>query len=102
MALVSVAYGFFGGGKICAQSGQPHSLKADVTFQDVTLSWKAPTDDITLQWHDDEDYNGLDGVLKDPQGAVEFYAASKFTADELAPYAGQTIDAVRYWEPLGI
>ncbi len=89
---------FSGGGKICAQSGQPHSLKADVTFQDVTLSWKAPTDDITLQWHDDEDYNGLDGVLKDPQGAVEFYAASKFTADELAPYAGQTIDAVRYWE----
>lgn len=69
-----------------------------MTFQDVTLSWKAPADEIVLQWHDDEDYNGLDGVLKDPQGAVEFYAASKFTADELAPYSGQTIDAVRYWE----
>lgn len=98
MALVSVVYGLSGGGKIHAQNGQPHSLKADVTFQDVTLSWKAPADEIVLQWHDDEDYNGLDGVLKDPQGAVEFYAASKFTADELAPYSGQTIDAVRYWE----
>lgn len=89
---------FHGGGEIHAQNGQPHSLKADVTFQDVTLSWKAPADEIVLQWHDDEDYNGLDGVLKDPQGAVEFYAASKFTADELAPYSGQTIEAVRYWE----
>lgn len=38
MALVSVVYGLSGGGKIHAQNGQPHSLKADVTFQDVTLS----------------------------------------------------------------
>lgn len=81
----------------CA-NGQPHSLKADVTFSDVTLSWKKPTDDIILQWHDDEDYNGMDGVLKDPEGSIEFYAASKFSASELAAYAGQTITDVRYWE----
>ena len=98
IAFLSIASGFIGECSICAQNGQPHSLKADVTFQDVTLSWKAPADEITLQWHDGEDYNGLDGILKDPQGAVEFYAASKFTPGELAAYAGQTIDAVKYWE----
>ena len=97
ITLLMVASGIVGG-KLCAQNGQPHSLKADVTFQDVSLSWKAPADDIVLQWHDDEDYNGLDGVLKDPQGAVEFYVGAKFTADELAAYAGQKIDSVRYWE----
>lgn len=96
-ALLTVASGILGG-KICAQNGQPHTLKADVTFQDVSLSWKAPADNIVLQWHDDEDYNGFDGKLKDPQGAVEFYVASKFTAAELADYAGQQIDSVRYWE----
>ena len=95
IAFLSIASGFIGECSICAQNGQPHSLKADVTFQDVTLSWKAPADEITLQWHDGEDYNGLDGILKDPQGAVEFYAASKFTPGELAAYAGQTIDAVK-------
>ena len=97
ITLLMVASGIVGG-KLCAQNGQPHSLKADVTFQNVSLSWKAPADDIVLQWHDDEDYNGLDGVLKDPQGAVEFYVGAKFTADELAAYAGQKIDSVRYWE----
>lgn len=97
ITLLMVASGIFGG-KLCAQNGQPHSLKADVTFQDVSLSWKAPADEIVLQWHDDEDYNGVDGFLKDPQGAVEFYVGAKFTADELTAYAGQKIDSVRYWE----
>ena len=98
IVLFSIAFGFSGTEKIHAQNGQPHSLKADVTFSDVTLSWKKPTDDIILQWHDDEDYNGMDGVLKDPEGSIEFYAASKFSASELAAYAGQTITDVRYWE----
>lgn len=40
----------------------------------------------------------MDGVLKDPEGSIEFYAASKFSASELAAYAGQTITDVRYWE----
>ena len=91
IVLFSIAFGFSGTEKIHAQNGQPHSLKADVTFSDVTLSWKKPTDNIILQWHDDEDYNGMDGVLKDPEGSIEFYAASKFSASELAAYAGQTI-----------
>lgn len=98
IVLFSIAFGFSGTEKIHAQNGQPHSLKADVTFSDVTLSWKKPTDNIILQWHDDEDYNGMDGVLKDPEGSIEFYAASKFSASELAAYAGQTITDVRYWE----
>ena len=96
IAFLSIASGFIGECSICAQNGQPHSLKADVTFQDVTLSWKAPADEITLQWHDGEDYNGLDGILKDPQGAVEFYAASKFTADDGDAFSATTTHFLAY------
>lgn len=81
-----------------AQNGQPHSLKAEVNFTDVKLDWKVPTDDITLQWHDDEDYNGFDGILKDPQGSVELYAAIRLSASDLSAYAGQSISEVRYFE----
>ena len=43
VVLLLVASGILGG-KVYAQNGQPHTLKADVTFQDVSLSWKAPAD----------------------------------------------------------
>lgn len=84
-----VIYGFMGGLNVCAQNGQPHSVKAEVSFSDVKLSWKPPTDPITLQWHDGKDYNGFDGILKNPQGSIELYAASKFSASFLTNYVGQ-------------
>lgn len=73
---------------VFAQNGEPHTLTASALFDKVTLNWKKPTDAITLQWHDGEDYNGKDGVLSNPEGAVTFYAGAKFTAAELANYVG--------------
>ena len=66
-----------------AQNGNPHTLTGDVTFSDVTLNWQAPASDIKLQWHNDYDYNGTDGVQSNPQSGVVYYVASKFTKEEL-------------------
>lgn len=81
-----------------AQAGNPHTVTADVSFSDVTLKWKAPNDKITLQWHDGEDYNGMDGQLSTPEGMVVFYAASKFLPDELSYVAGQTVESINFFE----
>lgn len=89
---------FRGGVKINAQNGQPHSLKADVSFSDVTLSWKKPAEALTLQWHDGEDYNGKDGMLTSPEGTAIVYAAAKFTADDLKNYVGETVESIEYFE----
>lgn len=83
---------------VFAQNGEPHTLTASALFDKVTLNWKKPTDAITLQWHDGEDYNGKDGVLSNPEGAVTFYAGAKFTAAELANYVGQTVESVSLFE----
>lgn len=81
-----------------AQNGNPHTLVGDVTFNNVVLSWKAPATDITLQWHDGEDYNGTDGVLADPQGSVVYYVANKFTKEDLKNYVGEVIDSMSFFE----
>jgi len=89
----------FGGGVKCfAQDGQPHSLTATAVFSDVTLDWKTPTDAITLQWHDGQDYNGASGAQSDPEGGSVIYAAAKFTPSELKDYAGQTVESISYFE----
>ncbi len=87
-----------GAGDAYAQSGEPHSLKADAVFSDVTLSWKAPADKLTLQWHDDNDYNGLDGIQTTPGGSRTIYSASRFTAEDLAIHVGQKVDSLAYYE----
>lgn len=81
-----------------AQNGNPHTLVGDVTFNNVVLSWKAPATDITLQWHDGEDYNGTDGVLADPQGSVVYYVANKFTKEDLQNYVGEVVDSMSFFE----
>lgn len=81
-----------------AQNGNPHTLTGDVTFSDVTLNWQAPATDIKLRWHDDEDYNGSDGVQSSPQGSVVFYAASRFTKSEMKNYVGEVVDSISYFE----
>lgn len=98
VTLAAMASALSAAGTAYAQDGQPHSLKASANFSDVTLSWKTPADAITLQWHDDEDYNGVDGTLKNPEGAVTLYTAAKFTAEELKAYAGQTVQSISYFE----
>lgn len=92
------AFRSFRGGKINAQNGQPHSLKADVSFSDVTLSWKKPAEALTLQWHDGEDYNGKDGLQNNPEGTIIIYAANKFTADDLKNYVGETVESIKFFE----
>ena len=87
-----------GAGTAYAQSGEPHTVTANALFDKVTLSWKKPADAVTLQWHNDEDYNGADGQLANPEGAVTFYAGAKFTAADLTNYVGQTVDSVAMFE----
>lgn len=96
-ALLSLALCLLAG-NAQAQNGQPHSLKADASFTDVTLTWQKPTADLTLQWHDGDDYNGQDGQLTNPEGTAQVFTASKFTADELKDFVGQTVESIDYWE----
>ena len=84
--------------KVCNVLAAPRELTTTVSFDKVKLSWKAPTDPIELKWHDGEDYNGYDGIHKDPQGAVEMIIGARFTADDLKGYANKVIEAIDYFE----
>ncbi|MDO4512053.1 MAG: dockerin type I domain-containing protein [Bacteroidales bacterium] len=79
-----------------AQNGQPHSVKASVNFDQVTVQWNAPATDIELKWHNSYDYNGMDGVQSNPQGPCVIYGGSKFLPSELAAVAGQQVEAIAY------
>lgn len=79
-----------------AQSGQPHSLAASVTFSNVGLQWSAPASQLSLKWHDGNDYNGLDGEQETPGGPAVIYAGNKFTAVELKDYVGEKVDSINY------
>ncbi len=81
-----------------AQSGQPHSLTATPTFSTVDLQWSAPASELTLQWHNGEDYNGLSGNQETPGGPSVIYAGSKFTAAELKDYVGEKVDSINYFQ----
>lgn len=83
---------------ISAQNGNPHSLTGEAKFNNVVLNWQAPATDITLQWHDGEDYNGTDGVLSNPQGSVVYYVANKFTKEDLKNSVGEVIDSMSFFE----
>ncbi len=100
MSFVAVAASVLlsGGMAVNAQSGQPHSVKASVSFQDVTLSWQNPTDSILLKYHDDSSYDGTDGIKTNPEGMSKIYIANKYTAEDLKNYVGQTIDSISYFE----
>lgn len=95
--MVLVAAGM-GAANVAAQNGQPHSLKADALFSDVELTWKAPAENITLEWHDGSSYNGVDGKQNNPEGAAVLYAGAKFAAADLLNYVGETVDSIRYFE----
>lgn len=81
-----------------AQSGQPHSLAASVTFSNVGLQWSAPASQLSLKWHDGNDYNGLDGEQETPGGPAVIYAGNKFTAAELKDYVGEKVDSINYFQ----
>ena len=77
---------------------EPVALTAVENFDKVTLSWQSPKSPIELKWHDGEDYNGFDGIRKDPQGQVGLIMASRFTASELSASANKVIEAIDYFE----
>ncbi len=81
-----------------AKKGAPHSLTATATYDKVTLSWKSPADAKVLKWHNDEAYNGDDGLASDPQKPVEFYAGAKFKASDLTAWVGETIDSIAFYQ----
>lgn len=83
---------------LCAVRTAPHSVAATTNFNDVTLSWQAPTAPIELKWHDGEDYNGYDGVAGDPQGMQELIMAARFTPNELKASACMVVDSISYFE----
>lgn len=83
---------------LCAVRTAPHSVAATTNFNDVTLSWQAPTAPIELKWHDGEDCNGYDGVAGDPQGMQELIMAARFTPNELKASACMVVDSISYFE----
>lgn len=76
----------------------PHSMSASQSFDNVTLSWQAPTAPVELKWHDGEDYNGYDGMATDPQGPKQLIMAARFTPKELKAATCMVVDSVKYFE----
>ena len=76
----------------------PHSLKGTVNYTTVNLSWKAPTEDNVLQWHNDYSYNGISGIQTDPEGPATIYAANKFSPADLVGKAGEKVTHIAYNE----
>ncbi len=95
MMLVAIAAMTLGA---TAQNGAPHTVTATTALTDVTLSWKAPASPITLQWHDDSSYNGMDGIQATPGGTAVFYAANKFTPADLTALVGQQIKSISFFD----
>lgn len=83
---------------LMAKTGSPHSLTASTSFADVTLSWKAPHHENTLQWHNGSDYNGDQANVTDAQKGMVFYAGALFTAADLTANVGETISAVDFFQ----
>ena len=78
-----------------AKTGAPHTFVADASFTDVNLSWSAPSDAKELRWHDNRDYNGDTAPATDKQKSVKTYVASRFDANDLKNYVGETVEAIK-------
>ena len=77
-----------------AKTGAPHTVKAQVSFDNVALSWLSPSAKKRLCWHDGKDYNGDSAPVTNPQKSVKSYAGAKFTAADLVNSVGEKIQAV--------
>lgn len=83
---------------IQAKQGAPHTVKAAANFSDVSISWQAPQSAKQLKWHNDNDYDGSQGVSASPQWPCVIYVGADFTAAELAAVKGEKIEGVSYFE----
>ncbi|MBQ9217151.1 MAG: hypothetical protein IJ160_03100 [Muribaculaceae bacterium] len=81
-----------------AQDGQPVAVNGTANFSSVSLSWQAPSSPVTIQWHNGEDYNGMDGRPLEAGGPSVIYAANKFAPTHLAAMVGQTIESISFYE----
>lgn len=78
--------------------GPPHTVVAAPNYSDVNLTWKAPEAAKTLQWHDDEDYDGDSGVCGSSQQPCAIWICSEWSNEELAAWRGEKITALNYFE----
>lgn len=81
-----------------AVEAPPHSLTGVVDYTTVTLSWKSPSADNTLKWHNDYSYNGMSGLQTDPEGPAVIYAANKFAPEDLVGKIGKKVTHIAYNE----
>ena len=81
-----------------AKNGAPHTVKADVRFNDVNLTWCAPSAEKQLKWHNDYAYNGDSGTGTDKQKATKTYVASKFDATDLKNYVGESVTGIKFYQ----
>ncbi len=81
-----------------AKTGAPHSLVVSANFTDVSLAWCAPESAKDLKWHSGRDYNGDAVSSTDGQKLTKTYVAAKFDADDLRYYAGETVEAITFFQ----
>lgn len=96
--LASATLALLGLGIANAQDGAPVNVTATANFSAVNLSWQAPASAITIQWHDGNDYNGMDGKPQEAGGPNIIYAANKFTASDMASHVGQIVESITFYE----
>ncbi len=78
--------------------GPPHTVVAKPNYSDVNLTWKAPEAAKTLQWHNDDDYDGDQGVSGSSQQPCTIWIGSEWSNEDLAAWTGEKITAINYYE----
>lgn len=79
-----------------SQTAPPHTLRGESRVANVSLNWKSPAAAKTLQWHNDVDYDGVNGASLDGEIPV-LYIANRFDKNDLKEYKGAVIDAISYF-----
>ncbi len=79
-----------------AQTASPHTLRGESVVSTVSLKWKTPSADKTMQWHTDYDYDGESGISKNGE-IPQLIIANRFTVDDLKEYKGATIDSISFF-----
>lgn len=78
---------------IKAETSPPHTIKGKAIGDLVSLSWKSPASEKTLQWHKDYAYNGFGASGNFPMTI----AANEFAPDDLQEFIGMQIEAIGFY-----
>lgn len=79
-----------------AQTAPPHTLRGESRVASVSLNWKSPAAAKTLQWHNDNDYDGVNGASLNGE-IPTLYLANRFDKSDLKEYSGAVIGAISYF-----